>query len=111
MDGEQLKMVQIAWRANPFRGDKFEEAWLPAAEAVMKFGARGWAFMRSDDDGLHFEQYAWFENKVDFDRYWYSAEIAEYRAKTSGLYQVPLLPAFWHSVGFGVVRDLAGVES
>ena len=56
MPGEQLQMVQIPWRANPFRGDRFEAAWAPAAEAVVKFGARGWAFLRSQDDPLHFDR-------------------------------------------------------
>ena len=108
LPGDQLQMVQIPWRANPFRGDKFEAAWAPAAEAVVKFGARGWAFLRSQDDPLHFDQYAWFDERVDFDRYWYSEEIAELRVKVAGLYQVPVLPVWWKSIGFGVVRDLVG---
>jgi len=28
-------VVLIAWHANPFRGDKFEEAWRPAAAAAI----------------------------------------------------------------------------
>ena len=31
--------VEIRWPINPFRGDRFAEGWLPAAEAVMDFGA------------------------------------------------------------------------
>ena len=27
--------VHVKWVANPFRGDKFAEGWLPAAEAVL----------------------------------------------------------------------------
>ena len=33
-EGEGIA-VEIRWVANPLRGDKFEEAWLPAAEAAL----------------------------------------------------------------------------
>jgi hypothetical protein len=103
--GDHLSVVVINWVANPFRGDKFEAAWAPAAEAVVHYGAQAWAFARSKDDPLQFMQMAAFESKLDFDRYWYSEEIAEARVKASGMYQVPILPVWWNSVGFGVVRD------
>ena len=40
-------MVQIKWVANPFRGDKFEAAWRPAAEKVLDYGATWWTFLRA----------------------------------------------------------------
>jgi hypothetical protein len=101
-------MVQIRWVANPFRGDVFAEGWRPAAEAVMDFGATSWAFYRNEDGRLDFVQEAIFENKADFERYWYSERIAEYRTELAGKYQVPLLPTIWEIVGAGeteVVRD------
>jgi hypothetical protein len=101
----ELQVVVINWVANPFRGDKFEEAWAPAAETVTKYGAHAWAFARSKDDPLQFIQMAAFDSKLDFDRYWYSEEIAEARVRCQGLYQVPVLPVWWGSVGYGVVRD------
>ena len=94
-------IVQIKWVANPFRGDKFDEAWRPAAEAVLKYGATWWAFLRAADGRLDFTQLARFPDKLDFDRYWYSEEIAEARALASGLYQVPVLPSFWEVSGIG----------
>ena len=102
---EPFQVVVITWIANPFRGDKFEEAWAPAAEAVTKYGAEAWAFARSKDDPLTFMQMAAFESKTDFDRYWYSEEIAEARVRCSGLYQVPILPIWWRTLGVGVMRD------
>jgi hypothetical protein len=102
---EELQVVVINWVANPFRGDKFEEAWAPAAEAVVRYGAHAWAFARSKDDPVHFMQMAVFDKKLDFDRYWYSEEMAEARVKCSGMYQVPILPVWWRSIGVGVVRD------
>jgi hypothetical protein len=94
-------LVQIKWVANPFRGDKFDEAWRPAAEAVLKYGATWWAFLRAADGRLDFIQLAMFNDKLDFDRYWYSEEIAEARALAAGLYQVPVLPSFWEVSGIG----------
>lgn len=102
---DPFQVVVINWVANPFRGDKFEEAWAPAAEAVTKYGAEAWAFARSKDDPLTFMQMAVFESKTDFDRYWYSEEIAEARVRCSGMYQVPILPIWWRALGVGVVRD------
>ena len=94
-------MVEIKWVANPFRGDDFAEGWLPAAEAVMDFGATKWAFYRAKDGKLDFIQTAEFESKHDFERYWYSERISEARAKLSGRYQVPLLPTYHEIVGSG----------
>ncbi|MEA2474278.1 MAG: hypothetical protein QOE06_2193, partial [Thermoleophilaceae bacterium] len=53
-------MIFILWHANPFRGDKFEDAWTPAARAALDYGASSWAFIRSKDDPLDFIQMASF---------------------------------------------------
>ncbi len=94
-------VVKIAWVANPFRGDKFEAAWLPAAEAVLDYGATGWALFRSEDGLLDFTQLAFFPSKAEWERYWYSEEITAARADAQGLYQVPLLPTFHRITGMG----------
>jgi hypothetical protein len=94
-------VVLILWHANPFRGDKFEDAWRPAAAAAIDYGATFWAFLRSKDDPLDFMQIASFESKPEFDRYWYSEEISEARAEASGLYQVPVLPIWLRAVDAG----------
>jgi hypothetical protein len=91
----------IAWHANPFRGDKFEAAWRPAAEAAVDYGATYWAFLRSKEGGLDFIQLASFGSKLEFERYWYSEEISEARADASGLYQVPVLPVWLRAVDAG----------
>ncbi len=95
-------LVFILWHANPFRGDKFEDAWRPAAEAALRYGATEWLFMRSLDDPLDFTQFAVFpEGKTQFERYWYSEEISEARAEAHGMYEVPLLPIWFRVVGAG----------
>jgi len=97
-------VVQVAWVANPFRGDKFEAAWLPAAEAVLDYGATGWAFFRSEDGLLDFIQLAFVPTKGEWERYWYSEEISQARVDAQGLYQVPLLPTFHRIAGIGSLR-------
>jgi hypothetical protein len=90
-------VVTILWHATPFRGDKFEDAWRPAAAAALDYGATYWAFMRSKDDPLDFTQIAAFKNKKAWERYWYSEQISEARAEAHGYYEVPILP-IWHRV-------------
>ena len=77
--------VMIRWPINPFRGDKFAEAWLPAAEAVLDYGATEWSFTRALDGRLDFLQTAIFPSKHDFERYWYSEEISEKQVELAGL--------------------------
>jgi hypothetical protein len=101
----RFSMVIINWVANPFRGDRLEEAWRPAAEAATRYGATAWAFTRSKDDPLSFMQVAMFEKKIDFDRYWFSEEVSEHRVRIGGLYQVPVLPVWYECVDWGIVAD------
>jgi hypothetical protein len=104
---ENEVLVTILWHATPFRGDKFEDAWTPAAAAALDYGASSWAFMRSKDDPLDFQQMASFPDKKAFERYWYSEEISEARAEAHGWYEVPILPVWFRVVGAG---ELAGTE-
>ena len=94
-------VVTILWHAVPFRGDKFEDAWTPAAAAALDYGATYWALMRSKDDPLDFTQLAAFPDKKAFERYWFSEEMAERRAEAHGLYEVPILPVWFRAVGAG----------
>jgi hypothetical protein len=97
----------VPWHINPFRGDRFEQAWLPAAEAALDFGATGWALFRSKEGGLDFTQLAFFGTKLDFERYWYSEEIGKAREDIAGIYQVPLLPEFHKLSGTGSLAPAA----
>ena len=103
-------VVAILWHANPFRGDKFEDAWRPAAAAALDYGATYWAFLRSKDDPLDFTQLAAFPDKRAFERYWFSEQMSEARAEASGLYQVPILPVWFRVVGAGELASETVVE-
>jgi hypothetical protein len=99
--------VMIRWPINPFRGDRFAETWLPAAEAVLAYGATEWSFTRAVDGRLDFIQTAIFPSKHDFERYWYSEEVSEKRVEIAGIYQVPLVPSFWEIVGAGQAEEIS----
>ena len=75
--------------------------WLPAAEAVLDFGATQWSFCRALDGRLDFIQTALFPSKAHWERYWYSERIAEHRIQLAGTYQVPILPTYWDVLGAG----------
>jgi hypothetical protein len=100
-------LVEIRWAANPFRGERFARGWLPAAEAVLDYGATQWGFSRALEGRLDFVQIAVFPTKAHFERYWYSETIAEKRIELAGTYHVPILPSFWEIVGAGVTQDLS----
>ena len=104
-------VVTIVWHAVPFRGDKFEDAWRPAAEAAIDFGASFWAFWRSKDDPLDFTQIAVFRSKLDFERYWFSEQLAEARAEAAGLFQVPVLPLTFRVVDAGELQTVEELEA
>jgi hypothetical protein len=98
--------VQLIWHVNPLRGDMFAEGWLPAAEAVLDYGATEWSFVRAVDGRLDFVQTAIFPSKADFERYWYSETVAQKRVELAGTYQVPMVPTFWEVLGAGEAQEL-----
>ena len=103
-------LVHIPWAANPFRGDKFAEGWAAAAELVLDYGAVSWGFYRSLDGRLDFIQEAVFPSKAQWERYWYSEELAEMRVQLLGYFNVPVLPELYEIVGEGRALSLAPEE-
>ena len=77
---------------------------------ALEFGAKGYAFLRMKEDQAIFTQLAFFEEGLDFERYWYSERVSDARAQASGLFQVPVVPAWHKVVGFGS-RVLSPVET
>ena len=61
----------------------------PAAARMPAFGAKSWSLTRSIDDPLAFQQTSVWENRSDFERYWFSEEIEAARAAAHR----PLRPA------------------
>jgi hypothetical protein len=94
-------VVLIPWYATVFRGDSFEAALGEIAPISLRYGATDYSIYRSRDDGYRFWHYVTFENKPDFERYWYGEEFAEWRSDFSSWYQVPILYTWMDRVHTG----------
>ncbi len=94
-------IVEITWHCAPLRADRFEEMWRPVAEACLEYGVLSFAFYRSTDDPWELKQVMTVADKLDFERYWYSEEVSEARSRAAGLFQVPVVPSYFHPVATG----------
>jgi hypothetical protein len=94
-------VVQIPWYATLWRGDTLAEGLQELAPLAMRYGATAWELYRSDEDRYRIIQYAAFESKLDFERYWDGPEFTEFRHTYSSMYQVPLLYSFYTELGRG----------
>lgn len=97
----------IDWHTHPFRAERWLEAWQPALDRALAFGASASYLTRAIDDPLHFRQVSVWEDQADFERYWASDEITALRLAALNYYNKPLLPA-WHSI---VVEARAGGDA
>jgi hypothetical protein len=90
-------VVHIPWYATLFRGDRFDEAIREIAPIALRYGATDYYVYRSRDDAYRFLQLATFENKIDFERYWYGEEFNTWRTVHQGWYQIPVL-YYWNDL-------------
>jgi hypothetical protein len=90
-------VVHIPWYATVFRGDRFAAAMEEIAPLALRYGATDYAVYRSRDDRYRFLQTATFEDKLDFERYWYGDDFSQWRADRANWYQVPVNYA-WHDL-------------
>jgi len=100
-------VAQIPWYATLFRGDKFEAAVREIAPIAMRYGALDYIVYRNRDDMYKFQQCATFEEKAQFEAYWYGPEMTTFRTVYSGWYQVPILYT-WADVVIAGGRGLNG---
>jgi heme-degrading monooxygenase HmoA len=87
-----MEAIQIEWQATPFRAERFARAYMPAVARVLAYGARGYAFFRSEDDPDHFTHLSFWEERGDFERWWLSDEMQLIRQNVAGLHSQPVLP-------------------
>jgi hypothetical protein len=88
---------RLDWHISPLRGERFLDLWEPAAAKMPAYGAKSWSLTRAIDDPLAFQQTSIWDNRSDFERYWFSTEIEAARASIIGFYDLPLLPT-WHTL-------------
>jgi hypothetical protein len=91
------EVCYIDWHVTPFRAERWFEIWEPAAARALSFGAKSWSLTRSEDDPLLFRQSSIWDERGDFERYWFSEEISKTREAAIGYYGKPLLPS-WHTL-------------
>jgi hypothetical protein len=90
-------VVHIPWYATVFRGDKLAAALEEIAPLALRYGATEYAVYRSRDDRYKFTQMATFEDKLDFERYWYGDDFSQWRTDRTGWFQVPVVYV-WHDL-------------
>ena len=100
-------VVHIPWYATLFRGDKFAVALQEIAPVALRYGATEYSAYRSRDDTYKFLQLAWFEEKTDFERYWYGEEFSEWRTDYSSWYQVPVVYVWNDQIAAGRLEALS----
>jgi len=98
--------VIIPWYATGFRADGLGEALEELAAVALRYGASSYAVYRARDDRYKFQQFAVFEEYVDWERYWAGPEMTYFRASHSSWYQVPVLYGWWEETAAGAIdRD------
>ena len=95
--------VIVPWYATGFRADELEEALNEVASAALRYGAISFAVYRARDDRYRFQQFASFEEHLDWDRYWSGPEMTRFRAVHSGWYQIPVLYGWWDKTAGGEI--------
>ena len=104
-------VVHLPVYATGFRGDDIEAALQQIAPISTRYGATKFEVFRSRDDRYKFLMAVDFENKADWDAYWFGPEFTEMRAACSGWYQVPLLYVWNDRVADGAVREEATADA
>jgi heme-degrading monooxygenase HmoA len=92
-----MDAVQLDYIVTPFRAQRFVDLYRSAIARPRTYGASGYLFYRSEEDSAHFVHMSFWEDRADFDRWWFSREMSDIRAATIGLYDQPLLP-HWYTV-------------
>ena len=81
------------------------------APVALRYGATEFLGLSArGDDRYKFQQFSWFEDKVDWERYWLGPEFVAWRADYSSFYQVPLVYAFHDQVARGEIAEAADPE-
>lgn len=96
-----IYISEISWHVTPFRTQRWLDLWEPAAAKATEYGAESWQIYRSVEDPLIFRQVTRWNDKQDFERYWYSEELSAHREAIIDLYVKPLLPIWCTPIASG----------
>ena len=90
-------MMTVEFQTTPFRAERFQRLYQPAVERAAAYGSTGHLFFRSEEDPDHFVHMTFWNDRRDFDRYWFSREMQEIRQQLAGLHALPVLP-HWNAL-------------
>jgi len=99
--------VIVPWYATGFRADGFQQALDEIAAVSLRYGASSYAVYRARDDRYKFQQFATFDEHLDWERYWDGPEMVYFRTRHSSWYQVPVLYGWWDLTVAGAVTPEA----
>jgi hypothetical protein len=104
--------VIVPWYATGFRANGFEEALNEVAAVALRYGASSYAVYRARDDRYKLQQLASFAEHADWERYWESPEMIDFRVRHSSWHQVPVLYGWWdRTAAGGIDEPTAGTPS
>lgn len=89
--------VQLDWAVTPFRAQRFYDLYYPAIARPLAYGASSYLFYRSEEDSDHFVHMIFWQDRADFDRWWFARETQDIRVAVAGLHGQPLIP-HWQTV-------------
>ena len=92
-----MEVHYIEWHCNPFRRDRFLEAWSPALDRALAYGARSAILTRSEDDPLHIRQVTVWQSRADHERWWFSDELSALRQNALKYFHKPV-EQHWHAL-------------
>jgi hypothetical protein len=104
MAGKHDGTVIVPWYATGFRADGFEQALNEIASVALRYGATSYAVYRSRDDRYRFQQFAHFDEHVDWERFWDGPEMTDFRMRHSSWYQIPVLYGWWDRTAAGGIE-------
>jgi quinol monooxygenase YgiN len=97
-------VVHLPVYATGFRGDDVEASLQQLAPISLRYGATRYDVYRSRDDRYKFLLTVEFEDKADWDRYWYGEEFTDWRVSCSSWFTVPLLYVWNDNFASGKLR-------
>lgn len=100
-----MSTVIVPWYATGFRANAFEAALDEVAAVALRYGATSYAVYRSREDTYRFQQVSEFPEHVDWERYWESPEMTDFRVRYAGWYQIPVLYSWWTRTSAGGVAE------
>ncbi len=97
-------VLHLPWYATGFRGDDLEAALQQLAPISVNYGATRYDVYRSRDDRYKFLMAIEFDDKVQWEAFWFGEEFTNMRAACSSWFTVPLLYNWYDTISSGALR-------